>query len=167
MKKVLLTTPTFGKYSKAALEFLKDGGLEVVRIRQTVGVAKEADVLPFIDDDTVAIITGLEPITKKVIDSARSLKVVAKHGIGVDNIDLNAAKERGVRVVNAPGTNSEAVADLTVGFMFALARKIIDAHNKLKAGQWPRVMGTSVWGATVGIVGLERSAKRWPAAHAV
>ncbi|MGA2989339.1 MAG: phosphoglycerate dehydrogenase [Candidatus Korobacteraceae bacterium] len=154
MKKVLLTTPTFGRYSKAALEFLRDGGLEIVRTPQGVGVAKEAEVLAGIDDDTVAIITGLEPITKKVIDSARSLKVVAKHGIGVDNIDLNAAKERGVRVVNAPGTNSEAVADLTVGFMFALARKIIEANAKLRAGEWPRVMGTSVWGTTVGIVGL-------------
>ena len=149
MKKVLVTTTMFARYSEAPLASLRGGGLEIVRISQAV--ASEADVLACIDDNTVAIIAGLEPITKAVIDSALSLKVIAKHGIGVDNIDLNAAKERGVRVVNAPGTNSEAVADLTIGFMFALARKIPDSDAKLRAGEWPRVMGKSVWGAKAGI----------------
>jgi D-3-phosphoglycerate dehydrogenase len=152
MKKVLITTPTFAKYSEAALQCLRDGGLEIVRTTQPV--AREADVLACVDDDTVAIIAGLEPITKAVIDSAPALKVVAKHGIGVDNIDLNAAKERGVRVVNAPGTNSEAVADLAIGFMFALARRIPDASARLRAGEFPRMIGKSVWGATLGIIGM-------------
>ncbi len=152
MKKVLVTTTMFARYSEAPLESLRGGGLEIVRISQAS--ASEADVLACIDDNTVAIIAGLEPITKAVINSALSLKVIAKHGIGVDNIDLNAAKERGVRVVNAPGTNSEAVADLTIGFMFALARKIPDSDAKLRAGEWPRVMGKSVWGAKAGIVGM-------------
>ena len=152
MKKVLITTPTFGKYSQAASQILRDGQLELVRTPQAV--AREADVVAALDDDTVAMIVGLEPITRAVIEAGRNLKVVAKHGIGVDNIDLNAAKERGVRVVNAPGMNSEAVADLAVGFMFALARSIPEAHAKLRAGEWPRVMGKSVWGATAGIIGL-------------
>jgi D-3-phosphoglycerate dehydrogenase len=152
MKKVLVTTLMFARYSEAPLQCLRDGGLEIVRTSQAS--AREADVLACIDDNTIAIIVGLEPITKAVINSAPSLKVIAKHGIGVDNIDLNAAKERGVRVVNAPGTNSEAVADLTIGFMFALARNILDSNAKLRAGEWPRVMGKSVWGATAGIIGM-------------
>ncbi len=153
MKKILITTPTFGKYSKAAFELLREGGLEIVRTPPG-GMAKESDVLACLDDETVAIITGLEPITSAVIHSARSLKVIAKHGIGVDNIDLKTARERGVRVVNAPGLNSDAVADLAVGFMFALARKLTEANARLRAGEWPRVMGSSVWGATAGIIGL-------------
>jgi D-3-phosphoglycerate dehydrogenase len=152
MKKVLITTPTFGRFSQAAFDILRSGGLEAARLEQAV--ALEADVLAAMDDDTVAMIVGLEPITKAVIDSGRALKVIAKHGIGVDNIDLNAARERGVRVVNAPGTNSEAVADLTIGLMFALARKIPMADAKLRAGEWPRVMGKSVYGTTAGIIGL-------------
>ena len=152
MKKVLVTTSTFARFSEAPLQCLRDGGLEIVRTPQAG--TREADVLACIDDNTVAMIVGLEPITKAVINSAPSLKVIAKHGIGVDNIDLNAAKERGVRVVNAPGTNSEAVADLAIGFMFALARKIPDANSKVRAGEFPRVMGKSVWGATAGIIGM-------------
>jgi D-3-phosphoglycerate dehydrogenase len=152
MKKVLITTSTFARYSEAPLECLRNGGLEIVRTTQAA--AREADVLACIDDNTIAMIVGLEPITKAVIHAASGLKVIAKHGIGVDNIDLSAAKERGVRVVNAPGTNSEAVADLTIGFMFALARKLVDANSKLRAGEFPRVMGKSVWGATAGIIGM-------------
>ncbi len=152
MNKVLVTTPTFARYSEAALRCLRDAGLEVVRIAQAG--AREADIVTCIDDQTIAMIVGLEPITKSVIDSAANLKVIAKHGIGVNNIDLKAAEVRGVRVVNAPGTNSEAVADLAIGLMFALARKIPDSNSKVRAGEFPRVMGKSVWGATAGIIGM-------------
>jgi len=152
MKKVLITTATFGRFSAEAFDILRNGGLDMVRTPQAA--ATDADIASAVDDDTVGIIVGLEPISKAVFEAGRNLKVVAKHGIGVDNIDLNAAKEHGVRVVNAPGTNSEAVADLAIGFMFALARSIPEAHAMLRAGEWPRVMGKSVWGATAGILGL-------------
>jgi len=152
MNKVLITTPTFARYSPSALQLLQNAGLEVIRTPQAV--AAEADVLKCIDNDVVAIIAGLEQITKAVIASAPSLKVVAKHGIGVDNIDLDAAKARGIRVVNAPGTNAEAVADLVFGLMICTARRLPDAAARLRAGEWPRMIGRQVWGATLGIVGL-------------
>jgi D-3-phosphoglycerate dehydrogenase len=152
MKNVLITTPTFARYSDSALACLRQGGLEIVRTTQPV--ATEADVLKCLNADTVAIIAGLEPVTRKVITSAPALKVVAKHGIGVDNIDLNAAKELGVRVINAPGTNSDAVADLVFGLMLCLTRKILDADTKLRAGEWPRMIGKSVWGKVLGILGM-------------
>jgi D-3-phosphoglycerate dehydrogenase len=152
MKNIVITTPTFARYSDSALTCLRQGGLEIVRVPRSPGT--EADVLQCLNGDTVAIIAGLEPITRKVMASAPALKVVAKHGIGVDNIDLDAAKDLGVRVVNAPGTNSEAVADLVFGLMFCLARRIPDADAKLRAGEWPRVIGKQVWGAALGILGL-------------
>jgi D-3-phosphoglycerate dehydrogenase len=131
---------------------LRDGGLEIVRTQPLT--AQEADVLQCINADTVAIIAGLEPITRAVITSAPSLRVIAKHGIGVDNIDLNTAKERGIRVINSPGTNTDAVADLVIALMLCVARRVPDASARLRSGEWPRVIGRSVWGAVLGIVGL-------------
>lgn len=150
-RKVLITTPTFAKYSKEPLKLLQQFGLETVFAEQPI--KSDEQLLPYLND-TVAIITGLEPITSKVILAAKELKVIAKHGIGVDNIDLNAAKEGGVMVVNAPGTNGDAVADLVFGHALALARDIPKADFAVRSGKWPRVIGKSVWGRTMGIIGF-------------
>lgn len=151
MDKVLVTNASFAKYSIRAKKILQDYGLEIVRPKQPV--TDENDLLDYLDD-VVAIITGLEPITPKVIYSAPSLRVIGKHGIGVDNIDLSAAKAKGVNVLNSPGTNREAVADLVFGLMLSLARKIPKADSQVRAGQWPKVFGQSVSGKTLGIIGL-------------
>ncbi|MGE5633408.1 MAG: phosphoglycerate dehydrogenase [Caulobacteraceae bacterium] len=151
MNKVLVTNASFAKYSKKAQETLENYGLGIVRPKQPVTNGDE--LLGYLDD-VVAIITGLEPITREVIYSAPKLKVIAKHGIGVDNIDLDAAKEKGIVVVNSPGTNREAVADLVFGLMLSLARKIHKSDNQVRAGEWPKVFGYSVGGKTIGIIGL-------------
>ncbi len=151
MDKVLITTPTFAKYGTEAPAILAAAGLEAVRAAQPVKA--DRDLLGYLDGVT-AIITGLEPITAAVIDAAKELKVIAKHGIGVDNIDLEAARRRGIRVVNAPGTNKDAVADLVFGLMFALTRRILAADASVRQGQWPRMFGQAVWGRKIGIVGM-------------
>jgi D-3-phosphoglycerate dehydrogenase len=151
MDKVLVTNASFAKYSKSAEEILQDYGLEIIRAKQPV--TGENELLGQLDD-VVAIITGLEPITRKVISSAPRLKVIVKHGIGVDNIDLDAAKEKGVIVANSPGTNREAVADLVFGLMLSLARNIPQSDRQVREGKWPKVFGQSVWGKTLGIIGL-------------
>jgi len=146
-----VTNASFAKYSKRAEEILQDYGLEIIRVKQPV--TGENDLLGQLDD-VVAIITGLEPVTGKVINSAPRLRVIVKHGIGVDNIDLDAAKEKGVIVANSPGTNREAVADLVFGLMLSLARKIPQSDRQVREGKWPKVFGQSVWGKTLGIIGL-------------
>lgn len=146
-----MTNASFAKYSKRAEEILQDYGLEIIRVKQPV--TGENDLLGQLDD-VVAIITGLEPVTGKVINSAPRLRVIVKHGIGVDNIDLDAAKEKGVIVANSPGTNREAVADLVFGLMLSLARKIPQSDRQVREGKWPKVFGQSVWGKTLGIIGL-------------
>jgi D-3-phosphoglycerate dehydrogenase len=151
LDKVLVTNASFAKYSKRAEEILQDYGLEIIRVKQPV--TGENDLLGQLDD-VVAIITGLEPVTGKVINSAPRLRVIVKHGIGVDNIDLDAAKEKGVIVANSPGTNREAVADLVFGLMLSLARKIPQSDRQVREGKWPKVFGQSVWGKTLGIIGL-------------
>lgn len=151
MNKVLATNASFAKYSRKAHEILEEYGLVTVRPKQSS--ATEEELLNELED-VVAIITGLEPITGRIINSAPRLKVIVKHGIGVDNIDLDAAKKRGVIVANSPGTNREAVADLVFGLMLSLARKIPQADSQVREGKWPKVFGQSVWGKTIGIIGL-------------
>lgn len=151
MDKVLVTNVSFAKYSERAVKILEDYGLGIVRPKQPV--ISEDDLLGYLDD-VVAIITGLEPVTAKVINSAPRLRIIAKHGIGVDNIDLDAAKAKGVVVVNSPGTNREAVADLVFGLMLSLARRIPQSDSLVRAGEWPKVFGQSVWGKTLGIIGM-------------
>lgn len=151
MSKVLITTPSFGKFSARASELLSERGLEIVHLEKSV--TSDEGLLPLLDD-VVAMIVGLEPITKRVIQAASALKVIGKHGVGVDNIDLETAKELGIPVVNAPGTNREAVADLVFGLMLVASRRILAADRAVRAGEWPKVFGHSVWGRTLGIVGL-------------
>ena len=151
MEKILITNASFAKYSKKAEEILIDYGLEIVRPNQPIN--DENDILEYLDG-VVAIITGLEPITEKIISNASKLKVIGKHGIGVDNIDIGAAKKKGITVLNAPGTNKEAVADLVFGLMLSLARKIPNSDRQVRTGKWPKVFGQSVFGKTLGIIGL-------------
>ena len=147
----MITNASFAKYSKKAEEILIDYGLEIVRPNQPIN--DENDILEYLDG-VVAIITGLEPITEKIISNASKLKVIGKHGIGVDNIDIGAAKKKGITVLNAPGTNKEAVADLVFGLMLSLARKIPNSDRQVRTGKWPKVFGQSVFGKTLGIIGL-------------
>jgi D-3-phosphoglycerate dehydrogenase len=103
-----------------------------------------------------ALIVGLEGVTRDVIAAATRLKVISKHGVGVDNIDLRAAAGRGIVVTNTPGVNSQAVADLAIGLMLAIARqiprnaRIASEHGKKGA------MGRELYGKTIGIVGFGR-----------
>ncbi len=99
-------------------------------------------------------IAGLDEIDRSVIEAADRLKVIARYGVGFDNIDLGAAREKGIVVTNAPGANAASVAELAVGLMIALMRNIPQAVDATKAGGWPRLKGISLEGAYVGLVGF-------------
>ena len=158
MRNIVITTPTYGNFDQTAFGRLETAGYEYRAV--TKGGATEQQVMDMIDQETVAIITGLEPITAAVQKKSAALKVVAKHGIGVDNIDLAAAKQLGIRVINAPTTSGDSVADLAFGLMLALARKIPAADAQVKGGAWPKLFGTGVWGKTCGIFGFGSIGKK-------
>jgi D-3-phosphoglycerate dehydrogenase len=99
-------------------------------------------------------IAGLDEITRSVIAAAPRLKVIARYGVGVDNVDLEAARERGIVVTNTPGANASSVAELTIGFILALARQILVADRGTRNGDWPRLEGWAIEGKTVGLLGL-------------
>jgi D-3-phosphoglycerate dehydrogenase len=102
------------------------------------------------------IVRGRTKVTAAVLDAAARLKVVGRAGVGVDNIDLTAAKAHGVTVVNAPRSTSRAVAELTLALMLALARSVPRADAAMKAGQWikKQLEGIELSGKTLGIIGL-------------
>lgn len=100
------------------------------------------------------MIAGLDDITRDVIEKADRLRVIARYGVGLDRVDLDAAREKGIVVTNTPGANAASVAELTVGLMIALARHLIEADQRTKAGEWPRLKGISLRGKVVGLIGL-------------
>ena len=148
-KTVLITNASFGMYSPRPMELLREAGFEV----QWIPGATRRQILENIGDKD-ALLVGVEPADGEIIAAGRRLKVISKHGVGIDNIDTAAAAARGILVKNAPGTNSDAVADFAFGLMLDAARSISASDRALRAGKWPRTAGESVWGATLGIIGL-------------
>lgn len=95
--------------------------------------------------------------TAKIMDSAPLLKVIGRHGVGVDNIDVPAATERGIYVVNTPGVNNEAVAEHAVGLMLALSKRLLEADRAIRNGHWDfryEGLGQEMMGRMLGVVGL-------------
>ncbi len=104
------------------------------------------------------VIRSRTKVRKDVLEAATNLKAVARAGVGLDNVDLVAAKELGVKVINSPEAPSNAVAELIIGLMFSLARNIAEADGTMKQGKWEkkRLTGFELRGKTMGIIGLGR-----------
>jgi D-3-phosphoglycerate dehydrogenase len=104
--------------------------------------------------DVDAIIAGVDQLDAAALESAPRLRVIARYGAGVDTVDLEAAERAGVVVTNTPGVNAGAVAELTVGLMLAVARRLAVAIDRTRAGDWGPLGGMELGGQTVGLVGL-------------
>ena len=151
MYKVKSTSLDFGKMDRAPIDLLIANGCEFESVQ--IGANSEERGIEVVRDADVLVV-GLQRITDRVLAAAKRLKVIGRCGVGLDNIDLIAAGARGIPVVYTPGANAQTVADLTLGLMLALARKIPQADRMTRAGQWKRIMGNDVWGKTLGIFGL-------------
>jgi len=125
----------------------------VARLPQAEGRLTEDDMAELIVGAD-AIVVGLEPVSRKVLEKADRLRVISKFGVGVDNIDLDAARERGITVTNTPSANCNAVAELAVGMMFALARRIAQQAWQVSQGNPAKISGVELAGRTLGLVGL-------------
>jgi D-3-phosphoglycerate dehydrogenase len=145
VKRVLVLARTFGKYSNEPLALLQNNGFEIER-REKV----DTDGLKGFE----AIVVGVQRITREMLQNS-SVKIIAKHGVGVDNIDLEAATELGIPVTVTPNANAVSVAELTIGFIFALSKKLIDLHNNLyQKRQFVSNVGLELHGKILGIVGF-------------
>jgi D-3-phosphoglycerate dehydrogenase len=118
----------------------------------------EAELLPLVADVHAMVVRSETKITKKVIEAAPHLRVVGRAGVGVDNVDVDAATQRGIVVMNTPGGNTISTAELTFSMLMALARKIPQAHMSMKEGKWSRkdFQGSELFNKTLGILGMGR-----------
>ena len=155
--RVLIGSRSFGKRIPDHITELELAGCEV--IPNTIGRAYRADELLAVLPSMDAIITGTDELTAEVIDAAAGLKTIAKHGVGLETIDLEAAKANGVVVSSTPGTNHESVADLTLALLLALARGVVRSHNDVMQGGWQAFYGMELMDKTLGIIGLGRIGK--------
>jgi D-3-phosphoglycerate dehydrogenase / 2-oxoglutarate reductase len=118
----------------------------------------ESELLPLVKDVHALVVRSETKVTKKVIDAAPALRVVGRAGVGVDNVDVDAATQRGIVVMNTPGGNTISTAELTFSMLMSLARKIPQAHMSMKEGKWNRkdFQGTELYNKTLGILGMGR-----------
>jgi len=118
----------------------------------------EAELLPLVADTHALVVRSETRISRQVIEAAPQLKVVGRAGVGIDNIDVEAATQHGVVVMNTPSGNTISTAELTCSMLMALARNIAQAHASMKAGEWNRkaLQGVELYNKTLGILGMGR-----------
>src|SRR3974390_15392 len=111
----------------------------------------EAELLPVVADATALGVRSETKVPKKVIEAAKSLRAVGRAGVGIDNVDVEAATQSGVVVMNTPGGNTVTTAELSFAMILNLARKVPQAHGSMAEGKWDRkqFQGTEVWGKTL------------------
>lgn len=156
MYKVLVCSRSFGKLGDDGVRLLTENNCEI--ISNPVGrYLKEDDFVKFLPG-IEAVIVSMDEITDKALNRADKLKIISMHGVGVDNINIEAATQRGIYVANVPAIGKEAVAvaDLTFGLILAIARKIPQADLMVKSGKWGRIIGLDVGGKTIGVIGIGR-----------
>jgi D-3-phosphoglycerate dehydrogenase len=126
-------------------------------VRSTDG-ADRAQLLAALADVDAVLVRSATQMDEEAIRAAPKLKVIARAGVGLDNVDIKAATRAGVMVVNAPTSNIISAAELTVGHILSLARNIPQASAALKAGEWKRskYSGTELYEKNIGIIGLGR-----------
>jgi len=153
--KILVTPRSVTRSGHPSLDRLRAAGFEIIFSRPGLQPTEEelCSLLP----DCTGYLAGVEPVTAKVIASAAMLRVISRNGTGVDNIDLAAAAARGIAVLRAEGANARGVAELTIGLIFALARRIPPCDAAMKRGDWERgSTGVELEGKTLGLIGCGR-----------
>ncbi len=120
--------------------------------------ASEAELTPLVAEAVAMVVRSETRVTRKVIEAAPHLRVVGRAGVGTDNVDVPAATEHGVVVMNTPGGNTISTAELTFAMLLNLARKVPQAHGSMVSGSWDRkqFLGTELCGKTLGVLGLGR-----------
>lgn len=150
--RILVTPTSYGKFNPALKSELENQVAEVTynTTGKPLSSAQLAVLLPGMD----GYIAGLDEIDRHALASADKLQIIARYGVGIDRVDLAAAREKGIIVSNTPGANAASVAELAFGMLLMLARHLPAAMDRLRSGEWPRVQGVTLQGKTVGIIGL-------------
>ena len=156
--RILISTSSFAEHDKTPLDLLESSGFEVIlnpykrklNPGEVVALARGCE----------GIIAGTEQLTEEVLRQLTGLKAISRCGAGLDNVDVEAARKRGIAVKATPDAPTQAVAELTVALILNVLRRINFMDRQVRSGVWGKEMGGLLSGKTVGIVGLGRIGKR-------
>lgn len=154
VKKIAITTTSFGEHDPRPLVLLKDSGFEVVKnvFRRTM----VKDEILSLCCGCIGIIAGTESYDIDVLKRLKGLKIISRVGVGMDNIDINAANKLGIKLANTPYGPVPAVAEVTVCLILDLLRRVSSMDRNIRAGKWKKDMGSLLCGKKVGIIGYGR-----------
>ena len=152
--RVLITTCPFGELDPEPIRLLEDE--RIVYTTNPLGRRLREEELAEMISPFEVLIAGTEPITEAVLELAPNLRLIARVGIGLDNVPLAAARERGIAVTYTPDAPSAAVAELTIAQMLSLLRKTSNADRGMRQGVWNRRIGRRLGLLTVGVIGVGR-----------
>ncbi|MGX8850399.1 phosphoglycerate dehydrogenase [Amedibacillus sp. YH-ame10] len=150
--KVLVTSKSFASCSDEALHILKDKGFEIIP-NPKGRLLTEEEMMEYIQG-VDAVILGTDVFSQKVIDCADKLKIVSRYGVGLDKVDCEYLKEKGIELKIAANANTNSVADHAVGLMLSVCHNITRCDRYIHNGEWKKPMGKDLYQSTVGILGL-------------
>jgi len=156
--RVLITPRSLSREGHPGLQALEDAGYEV--LRPWPGKQPDEEQLLGVLPSCVALLAGVEPITARVLEAAKMLKVISRNGVGIDNIDTVAATRLGILVKGTPGANSQGVAELALALMLDGMRSVSYGDSHMKRGIWKRSKGFEVMGKNLGIIGCGNIGQR-------
>lgn len=157
-RRVLVTTVPFGEIDRTPLNLLEEAGIEY--IINPIGRRLRPEELGDMIGDIDVLIAGTEPITAEVLARAKRLRLISRVGIGLDSVNLQAARARGILVSYTPDAPAPAVAEMTMGVMLSLLRSLAQADRGMRGGVWHRFLGRRLSDVTVGVIGVGRVGKR-------
>jgi len=141
--KIVITTTSFAKFDNIPLQFLKASGCDVVL--NPYGRKLSGDEVIALASEASGIIAGTEVLDRTTLAKLPLLRIISRCGVGIDNIDLDAAAELNIQVVNTPSGPTLAVAELTVGLILDLLRNSTRMDKEMRAGIWKKRMGNLLW----------------------
>src|SRR3989339_407370 len=156
--KVLISTSSFAEFDRAPLEALTKA--DIVYTLNPHGRKLNNDELLGLAVGMDGLIAGTETLTATIIKQLPGLRVISRCGAGMDNVDLVAAKEQGINVFNTPDAPTQAVAELTIGLVLNLLRRIGEMDRTIRVGGWKKIMGNLIAGKKVGIIGFGRIGRK-------
>ena len=157
-KNKILTSPSsMGEVGPKPFDILKENGFEI--INNPYGRKLTEEEVIELAEGCVGIVAGVEPLTSRVMDALPDLKCISRVGVGMDNVDIEYAKQKGIVVVNTPDGPTRGVAELTLGMTLSLLRRIPQADAAIKNKQWKKQIGNLIYEKQVGVIGLGRIGK--------
>ena len=158
--KIFISTTTFARYNNEPLKLLKDAGIKY-DLNPYNRKLKECEIEEILKKNSYdGLIAGTEPLTSDVLKNARSLKVISRAGVGLDNLDLASAKKLNLKVYNTPYVLIDSVAELTIGLIICCLRRVTSMDAKIRSNVWKKEMGLLFRDKVLGIIGFGRIGKR-------